>query len=60
MPLMQTFLQKTSETVPKLAANTEEFLIDFKSYIQKYDSVQSKRDLSVNRLKETTFCSNQI
>ena len=53
--LTENFNKYYSEIVPKLAANIEESLIDFKSYIQKYDSVQSERDLTVNKLKEAIF-----
>lgn len=53
--LVENFNKDYSEIVPKLAANIEESLIDFKSYIQKYDSVQSERDLTVNRIKEAIF-----
>ena len=53
--LAENFNKDYSEIVPKLAANIEESLIDFKSYIQKYESVQSERDLTVNRIKEAIF-----
>ena len=53
--LAENFNKCYSEIVPKLATNIEESLIDFKSYIQKYDPIQSERDLTINELKEAIF-----
>ena len=43
------------EIVPKFSTNMEVSSIDLKSYVQKYETVQSERDLTVNELKEAFF-----
>ena len=44
-----------SEIRPKFGASIEVSSINFKSYIQKYDTIQSERDLTVNKLKAAFF-----
>lgn len=43
------------EIVPKFSTNMEVSSIDLKSYLQKYETVQSELDLTVNELKEAFF-----